>query len=165
MTESTKIPNTMRIGQLVKATGKTARTLHFYEEMGLLRPASRTKGGFRLYDDTALVRVRWIERLQELGFSLQEVQDFLTRLSEEAYGPDAMKHLRSFYVEKLEETRLAMARMRALERDLRNSIDYLDGCRSCEPLTNRSDFSICDQHPGQDQVVPDLVAAVTQAEA
>ena len=59
----------LKIGDLVRLTGKTPRTLHFYEELGLLRPVSRTKGGFRLYGEETLLRVRWTERLQELGFS------------------------------------------------------------------------------------------------
>ena len=54
----------LKIGDLVRLTGKTPRTLHFYEELGLLRPVSRTKGGFRLYGEETLLRVRWIERLQ-----------------------------------------------------------------------------------------------------
>lgn len=152
----------MRIGQLVKASGKTARTLHFYEERGLLRPSGRTKGGFRLYDERALTRIRWIERLQELGFSLAEIQDFLAQLTEAETGPAAMGQLRDFYVAKRKETQLALDRLQALERDLGNSIDYLDGCRSCEPLTHRGDCSACEQHPSDGQV-PDLVAAVTQA--
>ncbi len=40
---------TLRIGELARRTGKTNRTLHFYEELGLLAPMSRTKGGFRIY--------------------------------------------------------------------------------------------------------------------
>ncbi|MBM4393334.1 MAG: MerR family DNA-binding transcriptional regulator, partial [Deltaproteobacteria bacterium] len=38
----------MRIGELAERAGRTQRTLHFYEELGLLTPVSRTKGGFRL---------------------------------------------------------------------------------------------------------------------
>ena len=60
---------TYRIGALAKKANKTVRTIHFYEELGLLSPAARSPGGFRLYNDQALDRIHWIERLQVLGCS------------------------------------------------------------------------------------------------
>ena len=148
----------MRIGQLVKRSGKTARTLHFYEELGLLRPSARTNGGFRLYADDALVRIQWIERLQEIGFSLSEIQDFLARMHEESTGPEAMTRLAAFYREKLEETQLRLGRLKALEQDLTNSIAYLEGCRPCDPLTPRTACATCTEHT--DTAQPTMVAAV-----
>ena len=144
----------------MRITGKTARTLHFYEELGLLRPSSRTKGGFRLYGDGALVRIKWIERLQELGFSLPEIQEFLARLQEEVHGPDAMGRLNHFYQQKLDETRATLRRLQELERDLQDSLDYLNGCRSCDPITHRSRCSACDVAGHQAKPAPDMVAAV-----
>lgn len=151
----------MRIGQLARKSGKTSRTLHFYEEKGLLRPTGRTKGGFRLYDERALVRIQWIERLQDLGFSLQEIQDFLARLSEEQSAPDAMTRLRAFYAEKLSETRSTLRRLQALESDLHASIEYLDGCTPCDPLTHRGDCGTCTLQDRDS--APDLVRAVTNS--
>ncbi|MCB9744092.1 MAG: MerR family transcriptional regulator [Alphaproteobacteria bacterium] len=152
--------STMRIGALAKRAGKTSRAIHFYEELGLLRPAGRTKGGFRLYGEEAVTRIRWIERLQELGFSLPEIQEFLARLQEEDHGPDAMRRLEAFYREKLAETRAAIARLAELERDLSDSLDYLAGCRGCEPLTHRSRCSVCDEAAHEGRETPVMVAAV-----
>lgn len=150
----------LRIGELVRLSGKTSRALHFYEELGLLQPISRTKGGFRLYNETALLRIKWIERLQELGFSLPEIQDFLARLQEEAHGPDAMRRLEGFYNQKLQETRATLNRLRELERSLQASIEYLTGCRSCDPLTHRSQCPSCDGSRHQGRTPPEMVAAV-----
>ena len=47
----------LRVGELAEQTGKTRRAIRFYEELGLLHPAQRTKGGFRQYDGAALVRI------------------------------------------------------------------------------------------------------------
>jgi DNA-binding transcriptional MerR regulator len=44
-------PSNYRIGELAKRVSKTVRTIHFYEELGLLRPAERSPGGFRMYND------------------------------------------------------------------------------------------------------------------
>ena len=63
---------------MAKLTGVTTRALRYWEELGLLRPASRTDGGERLYTPADLRRVTRIRDLQELlGFSLEEVKAVL----------------------------------------------------------------------------------------
>lgn len=64
----------MRIGELSKTTGVSIQTLRFYERKALLRQPPRTSGGYRSYDDTDIVRVRFIRDAQELGFTLKEIR-------------------------------------------------------------------------------------------
>jgi MerR family transcriptional regulator, copper efflux regulator len=148
----------MRIGELSERSGRTVRTLHFYEELGLLSPAGRTKGGFRLYDEHALLRIQWISRLQDLGFSLPEIKEFLGQLQGKPNAPAAMSDLRQFYADKLQETRATIARLVALEAELKSSLDYLDGCRPCAVVSGVHACRGCDEHHGQSP--PALVAAV-----
>ena len=71
-------PVLWRIGELAKLTGVTTRALRYWEELGLIRPASRSDGGERLYTQADLRRVRRIRDWQELlGFSLEEVKAVL----------------------------------------------------------------------------------------
>src|ERR1700749_3462300 len=67
----------LRVGELARASGKTVRAIHHYEEVGLLRPHARSKGRYRLYDQAALHRVRWIGKLHDLGLSLAQIQDMV----------------------------------------------------------------------------------------
>jgi MerR family transcriptional regulator, repressor of the yfmOP operon len=68
----------LRIGEVARATGLTARTLRYWEEIGLLMPAGYRKSGERLYSPAAVARVGRIRDLQELlGFSLSEVRTVL----------------------------------------------------------------------------------------
>src|SRR5690348_10503698 len=60
----------MQIGDLARESGKTVRAIHLYEELNLLHPAARSKGRYRLYAPEALTRIRWIGKLQDMGFSL-----------------------------------------------------------------------------------------------
>ena len=128
----------MRIGELAEKSGRTERALRFYEELGLLVPSDRTKGGFRLYDQNALLRIHWISRLQDLGFSLPEIKDFLVEIQGNAHAPAMMGDLRAFYANKLAETRATVARLQALESELAASIAYLDTCRTCAPATHKT---------------------------
>ena len=150
----------LRIGQLAEQSGKTVRAIHFYEELGLLTPARRTKGGFRLYDADAVLRIQWIDRLQELGFSLPEIREFLLDLRNAGTGPAAMHRLRAFYARKLEETRIVLDRLRSLEQELQDSMNYLSACRVCAPQTSKSACRTCDEGLHSGQQPPPLVAAV-----
>lgn len=67
----------MSVHEVVKLTGITARTLHYYDEIGLLKPAKVTEAGYRMYDDTALSRLQNILLLRELEFPLKEIKAIL----------------------------------------------------------------------------------------
>jgi DNA-binding transcriptional MerR regulator len=66
-----------RVGRLAEATGVTVRTLHHYEEVGVLVPGERTEAGHRLYGDADVRRLYRIMALRELGMSLAEIRETL----------------------------------------------------------------------------------------
>ncbi|NUP31204.1 MAG: MerR family transcriptional regulator [Streptomycetaceae bacterium] len=61
------------VGQAAELAGVTVRTLHHYDEIGLLTPGGRTAAGYRRYDDADLERLRQILLYRELGFTLEEI--------------------------------------------------------------------------------------------
>jgi DNA-binding transcriptional MerR regulator len=64
----------LRIQEVATATGLTPRSIRYYEEMGLLRPAARSRGAYRLYDASDIERLRFIRDLRdEAGFSLAQI--------------------------------------------------------------------------------------------
>ncbi len=67
----------MPVHKVAKLTGVTARTLHYYDEIGLLKPAAITEAGYRMYDDTALGRLQNILLFRELQFPLKEIKVIL----------------------------------------------------------------------------------------
>ena len=68
---------TMSVHEVAKLTGITARTLHYYDEIGILKPTSLTEAGYRMYDDTALSRLQSILLFRELEFPLKEIKAIL----------------------------------------------------------------------------------------
>ena len=78
----------VQIGQVAERTGLSLRTIRFYEEHGLVRPTSRSDGGFRLYSDDDVARLEVIKRMKPLGFRLEEMQELLTLLADYAERPD-----------------------------------------------------------------------------
>jgi DNA-binding transcriptional MerR regulator len=68
----------LRIQQVAAEVGLTTRTIRYYEELGLLKPAARSEGSYRLYDDDDLERLRFIKGLRDdAGFSLAEIGQLL----------------------------------------------------------------------------------------
>lgn len=69
----------MTVSQVTKLTGVSARTLQYYDEIGLLKPSELTAVGYRLYDDEALQKLQQILFFKELGFKLQEINEFISQ--------------------------------------------------------------------------------------
>jgi MerR family transcriptional regulator, thiopeptide resistance regulator len=67
-----------KVGELARATGTSVRTLHYYDEIGLLAPSGRTRAGHRVYDAGDVVRLQQIVSLRALGFSLEEIKETLS---------------------------------------------------------------------------------------
>jgi DNA-binding transcriptional MerR regulator len=67
----------MQIGEVAEQTGLSLRTIRYYEEVGLVTPSARTSGGFRLYSETDLARLRLVRRMKPLEFSLEEMRRVL----------------------------------------------------------------------------------------
>lgn len=69
--------NLMKIGELAQQTGLTIRTLHHYDDIGLLSPSRRSEAGHRLYSDQDIMRLQQILSLRQLSFSLDEIRQCL----------------------------------------------------------------------------------------
>jgi len=67
----------LTVSQVSKLAGVSVRTLHHYDEIGLLRPSGRSGGGYRLYGQEALQRLQQVLFFKELGFPLEEIAKIL----------------------------------------------------------------------------------------
>jgi DNA-binding transcriptional MerR regulator len=75
---STSMPPLLRIQEVASETGATPRAVRYYEEIGLLKPAARSEGDYRLYDASDVERIRHIRELRDVaGFSLAEISQLL----------------------------------------------------------------------------------------
>jgi DNA-binding transcriptional MerR regulator len=101
-----------KVGELARRTGLTVRTLHHYDEIGLLSPSVRSGSGHRLYSDRDVERLQQIASLRELGFALAEIR---ACLADPAFSP---RRLVRAHLERVE------GQMDRLSR-LRNRLDRL----------------------------------------
>lgn len=153
-------PKMLQVGELARAAGKTVRAIHLYEELGLLHPSARSKGHFRLYGLEALMRVRWISKLQEIGLSLNDIRAVVREWEESPSAPGAMSRMGEVYRHKLRETREQIDRLIALEHELAASLSYLETCDACDPARLLSACSACERL-GRGAQAPELVTGLS----
>lgn len=115
MTEGAQL-TTFTVGQVAERFDLTVRTLHHYDEIGLLTPSDRSRAGYRLYTSGDLARLQHVVVYRRLGFALEEVALLLD------HPESAEEHLRrqrAAVMSRLEEMRdLVVAIDRALEREM-----------------------------------------------
>jgi DNA-binding transcriptional MerR regulator len=153
----------LRVGELARRSGKTVRALHLYEELGLLQPVHRSKGGFRLYSPSAVARVAWISKLQDAGFSLHQLQDFLHGITDDkqSVASLAMKRVKEVFEERLSETREQLGKLTQLESELVASLAYLEGCITCaEPVYQPDECGTCNHNGHREGDQPILLAGI-----
>lgn len=66
-----------KIGQVAQATGLTVEAIRYYERIGLIHEAPRTASGYRQFDPGVVHRLGFVQRAQDLGFSLDEIRELL----------------------------------------------------------------------------------------
>lgn len=66
-----------QIGEVADEVGLSLRTIRYYEEIGLVEPSGRTEGGFRLYTDSDVERLRLVKALKPVGMSLETMADLV----------------------------------------------------------------------------------------
>ena len=118
------------VGQVADLSGVTVRTLHHYDEVGLLSPGGRSAAGYRLYESSDLERLQQILFYRELGFTLKEISAIV-----DDPGTDALGHLRrqrGLLTERIE-------RLRAMV----DAIDYeMEATTMDIPLTPEERFEV-----------------------
>lgn len=137
----------LRIGELARRCKKSVRALHLYEELGLLQPNSRSKGGFRLYLPAAAARVEWIGKLQAMGFSLSEIQQFLGSWGQLKTTPAAMHQIRQLFTQRLGQTQETLTRLTSLKQEMEESLRYLEKCHTCQATPGSCSSCEVDQAP------------------
>ncbi|HVV82316.1 MAG TPA: MerR family transcriptional regulator [Kofleriaceae bacterium] len=157
-------PKLLRVGELARAVGKTVRAMHLYEELGLLEPAARSEGGFRLYAEDAVERIRWIVKLQAIGFTLPEIQGFVKDFQAAGSGKQATDRVRAVFRAKQDEIREQITQLKMIENDLHEAVAYLDSCTACSTEYTPDECGVCGHHGHEHQKAPRLFAGLSRRE-
>ncbi|WP_445495493.1 Zn(2+)-responsive transcriptional regulator [Photorhabdus sp. SF281] len=102
-----------RIGQLAKLANVTPDTVRFYEKQGMMEHQNRTEGGYRLYTEQDLQRLRFIRYAKQLGFTLEAITELLSiRVDPDHHTCEESKQIVDSRLMEVEEKLLEMLKMR-----------------------------------------------------
>jgi DNA-binding transcriptional MerR regulator len=119
----------MTIGKLARQSGLRASAIRYYEAHGLLRPATRLPNGYRLYDDDAAVRLRFLRRAQRFGITLREIKQLIDLTQR---GRTPCEHARKLVTEHLAEVETQIRELKSLQKELRTALSRAANCQSSE---------------------------------
>ncbi len=158
MAPATRTRGLLQIGDVAERTGLSLRSVRHYEEVGLLPPAERSPGGFRLYTDATVERLRVIMQMKPLEFTLEQMRELLESLDELAAGPAPQRRaalragLEDYRVEVERRTRTLQERL-AGARALQDSLDEaLSGDQQQAALTRGASAGSAARSPTAAQV-------------
>lgn len=120
-------------GDLARATGTTVRTIRFYEEQGLLRPAVVSEGGHRRYTEDELEKLRLITDLRELGLPLSEIRRVLDLRAGCATADEFATRFEQALVNHIEQAQHRLRRLRRVKRELVAALGAVKSRLSCRP--------------------------------
>ncbi|MEQ9641701.1 MAG: Cu(I)-responsive transcriptional regulator [Alphaproteobacteria bacterium] len=128
----------MNVGEAAKRAQLPVKTLHYYEEIGLIRPERRANG-YRDYDDTALSKLQFVQRARSLGFSVAEVRTLLSLYEDRHRASADVKALAEGHLDEIDRK---IEELRGLRATLSHLVDACHG-------DDRPDCPILDDLAGQ----------------
>lgn len=111
----------LTIGKVAKGAGLGIETVRFYEKEGLIDPPARTESNYRLYPQRVILRLRFIKRAKNLGFTLKEIKELLSLRQD----PQATK------ADVKQQTEAKIADIENKIRDLTRMKDILESLDAC----------------------------------
>lgn len=133
----------MNIGEVAQRSGVPAKTIRYYESIGLIQAAERTAGGYRVYNGRDLKTLQFIQRSRNLGFSVKQVGELLALWQNRERNSADVKAVTRVHLDEIDK------RMAEL-KEMRDALEYL--FHRCQG-DHRPDCPILKDLAGEDREV------------
>ncbi len=121
-----------KIGQVSKKARVTLRTIRYYEELGLIEPVVRTKGGFRLYTEESVERLRFIQGLKLLDFPLSKIKEMFKIRQMAQSGDEASHRIMRLLQSQQREAIRKKGQYEKMLQEIQATMELVTGCYGCE---------------------------------
>ena len=114
----------MKIGDAAKRSGVPAKTIRYYESVGLIEPATRQDNGYRAYSETDIHTLRFINRARGLGFTVKDVAMLLALYRDSSRASADVKAVAARHVDRIDEK---ISELQSMRQTLLHLIDRCHG--------------------------------------
>ena len=108
----------MNIGEVAKKSGLPAKTIRYYESIGLVPEPHRSESGYRGYTSNDVMTLRFVEKARRMGFSVNDVENLLTLWRDQHRSSSEVKKLALQQIERIDQRVQELAKMREVLLDL-----------------------------------------------
>lgn len=159
--DSAAAPDLLKIGDFARLADTNLRTLRYYEELGLISPASRSQGGFRYYRRTDIHRVNMIRDLQELGLHLDRIRELMAARENGEGREPFLARVRQALEEQDHLLEERMQTLSAQRKKVAQALHKIGECRHCTH-SPQHDNNFCEPCGTTGESLPDHLSALFQ---
>lgn len=124
----------MKIGSVAEAAGVEVSTVRYYERRGLLAEPPRTSSGYRQYDETVVDRIRFVRQAQDLGFTLEEIEELLALRVEDSSSCGVVEEATRAKLRSVDAKIRELRRLRGVLARLVRSCEAKESTEECPVL-------------------------------
>ena len=130
----------MNIGEVADRSGLPAKTIRYYEDIGLVTPSSRKANGYRDYDEQDLNLLKFVQRSRSLGFTVEECRELLDLYRDQ---DRASADVKAIAQSRIADIRRKIAELKGMEATLTDLVEHCHGndrpdCPILDDLAGRS---------------------------
>lgn len=133
----------IQIGDLAKMAGISPRTIKYYEELGLIEPASRSPGGFRYFSEDDLDKIRVIKQLQLLDYPLSQIKELFLIRHQSQRGMDAAPNVLGKLNQQIIDIDDKLQKYLILKEEIEKTKQLVRECFSCSFKPDKENCSKC----------------------
>ncbi len=121
----------LKIGEVARRTGVTLRTIRYYQSLGLIEAAHRSRGGLHLYRSEACDRIQFIRDLRSLNVPLARIRQMLERRKAAQTGAEGARDVAAALTRSLTDVEKGLREYLVLRQEMTEALSVLEACLRC----------------------------------
>lgn len=142
----------LKIGEVARRTGVTLRTIRYYQSLGLIQAAHRTRGGLHLYGSEACDRIRFVRDLRSLDVPLATIREMLDQRKRAETGAQGARDVVATLSRGLVEVEKRVQQYLLLRNEMGEALEVLETCRQCSLMPSREVCYACENLARRERV-------------
>lgn len=128
--------------ELIKKTNVSRETIRYYEKRGLIHPVDKTEGGYKLYDEETVNKIKFIKKIQKLSFSLGEIEVLLKLTSKNVDPCEELIRMIDYKMKALKKKKSNLKKVKKTLQDYCSKYDHSDS--ECPIIRDFADLDLND---------------------